>query len=159
MRELQKTVRAQGIIVSSWGGTRIETWLSAQELQQLGGNDAGLELVRRVRARPGAGVRHWGENCRSGGSRSRHQGIEPWDGDAGHADWKPAPAELKTWEDWGVPSLAAYDGMMWYRAHVKLTKAQAKQAAKLSLGVIDDVDMAWINGRRWPAVSARGARL
>ena len=37
--------------------------------------------------------------------------------------------------------------MMWYRARVKLSAAQAKQAAKLSLGLIDDVDLVWINGR------------
>ena len=46
-----------------------------------------------------------------------------------------------------MPTLAAYDGMVWYRARVKLTAAQAKQAATLSLGVIDDVDVVWVNGQ------------
>ena len=45
-RELKKTTDVpQGLINSSWGGTRIETWLSAQALQQLGGNDANLALL------------------------------------------------------------------------------------------------------------------
>jgi sialate O-acetylesterase len=37
--------------------------------------------------------------------------------------------------------------MVWYRARVKLTGAQARQAAKLSLGLADDVDVTWVNGR------------
>ena len=45
-RELQKTVNVpMGLINSSWGGTRIETWLSAGALRTLGGNDAGLDLL------------------------------------------------------------------------------------------------------------------
>ena len=40
-----------------------------------------------------------------------------------------------------MPALAEYDGMMWYRARVTLTKAQAEQAAKLALGAVDDVDV------------------
>ena len=45
------------------------------------------------------------------------------------------------------PHSAAYDGMVWYRAHAKVSAAQAKQAATLELGPIDDVDLVWINGR------------
>ena len=57
------------------------------------------------------------------------------------------PRDLGYWENWNVPELGRYDGMMWYRARVTLDTAQAKQAAKLSLGLIDDVDVAWVNGR------------
>jgi sialate O-acetylesterase len=37
--------------------------------------------------------------------------------------------------------------MVWFRAHVKLRSSQAAQAAKLSLGLADDVDVTWVNGR------------
>jgi sialate O-acetylesterase len=36
--------------------------------------------------------------------------------------------------------------MVWFRAQVTLDKAQAKQGAKLSLGLVDDVDVTWVNG-------------
>ncbi|HET9472621.1 MAG TPA: sialate O-acetylesterase, partial [Steroidobacteraceae bacterium] len=52
------------------------------------------------------------------------------------------------------PALAGYDGMVWYRARVKLSRAQAKQAAKISLGLVDDVDLVWINGQ--PMASGYG---
>jgi len=37
--------------------------------------------------------------------------------------------------------------MVWYRAHVQLTRAQARQAATLSLGELDDKRRRVINGR------------
>jgi sialate O-acetylesterase len=46
-----------------------------------------------------------------------------------------------------VPELADFNGMVWYRAHLKLTAAQAKQAATISLGVIDEIDLVFVNGR------------
>jgi sialate O-acetylesterase len=63
------------------------------------------------------------------------------------ADWQPAPADLTPWESWGVPRLAAYDGMLWYRGRAMLTPAQAKLPATLSLGQVDEVDLTWVNGR------------
>ncbi len=86
---------------------------------------------------------------RSGGPhKPATGGTQPWAvGRASTGEWKPAPAELTQWENWGVPELAGYDGMMWYRARVKLSAAQAKQAASVSLEVIDDVDLVWINGK------------
>src|SRR6186713_2682376 len=54
-RELQKHVQVpQGLITSSWGGTRIETWLSAPALRQLGGNDAKLDLLATYGTQPQA---------------------------------------------------------------------------------------------------------
>jgi len=161
-RELKKSTDVpQGLINSSWGGTRIETWLSAQALRQLGGNDANLALLAEYARDPALGARHWGEGWQQWWkAQAVTKGIEPWaTGRAATGEWKPAPAELKTWEDWNEPALAAYDGQMWYRARVKLTSAQAKQAAKLSLGVIDDVDVVWINGKPMASGFGETARL
>jgi len=149
-RELQKSTHVpQGLITSSWGGTRIETWLSEQALRQLGGNDAKLDLLAEYDRAPGSASAHWGAQWQKWWSeQAATRGIQPWAvGRAPTGEWKPAPAELTQWEDWGVPELAEYDGMMWYRARVKLSAAQAKQAASVSLGVIDDVDLVWVNGQ------------
>jgi sialate O-acetylesterase len=147
-RELQKTTNVpQGLIHSSWGGTRIETWLSAQALRQLGGNDGNLDLLGEYGANTGVAAWHWGQQWQQWWtSQPVTHGIQPW-AEKASGDWQRAPAELTPWENWGKPALAEYDGMMWYRAHVKLSAAQARQAAKISLGVIDDVDLVWINGR------------
>jgi sialate O-acetylesterase len=148
VRELQKTVNVpMGMVVSSWGGTRIETWLSREKLRELGGNDTKLDLLAEYGRDPPAAMRHWGEDFQKWWiSQTATQGKQPW-GARGEADWKPAPAVERTWEEWGVPALTTYDGMMWYRARVTLTKEQARQAATLALGAVNDVDIAWVNGR------------
>src|SRR5690606_15443147 len=60
--------------------------------------------------------------------------------------WKAAPATLSHWEQWGDADLEQFNGMVWLRRTVELTAKQARQAATLSLGKIDDVDISWVNG-------------
>jgi len=149
-RELKRTASVdvpQGMIHSSWGGSRIETWLSQDALRQLG-DEAKVGLLGRFAADRAAGSAEWGRELQKWwNAQPENRGVEPWSTGKATGTWTPAPAKLTPWEDWGVPELAEYDGVMWYRAHVKLTAAQAKQAAKVSLGVVDDVDEVWINGQ------------
>ncbi|HET7812496.1 MAG TPA: sialate O-acetylesterase, partial [Steroidobacteraceae bacterium] len=156
-RELQKSTQVpQGMINSSWGGTRIETWLSAQALRQLGGNDAKLDLLALSGNKPTAAAAQWGREWQKWWtSQPATGGSQPW---TGAGEWLRVPS-LTTWEDWGVEDLAAYDGMLWYRTHVKLTAKQARQGAKLALGVIDDVDLVWINGQPMGSGCGEAARV
>ena len=149
IRELQKSVDVpMGMIHSSWGGTRIESWLSVQALRQLGDQDAKLTLLGRYAADRGAGSADWGRELQKWWSaQAATAGSQPWSTGKNTGAWQPAPAKLINWEDWGVPALAEYDGVMWYRTRVTLSAAQARQGAKISLGVIDDVDEVWINGQ------------
>jgi sialate O-acetylesterase len=138
----------RGLIHASWGGTRIETWLSKDALRQLGADDARLDLLGRYAADQRRRLGRVGARAAEVVERAAGEpGSEPWSTGKATGPWTPTPAKLTTWEDWGVPALAEYDGAMWYRATVKLTAAQARQAAKISLGVIDDVDEVWINGQ------------
>ena len=149
VRELQKTVDApQGLISSNWGGSRIEPWMSEAALRAVGGYQVPLDLLGEYRSDKPLAFRHWGEIWQKWwlDQRTITGGKQPWvSGDA--AGWNAAPADLGYWETWNVPALGRYDGMVWFRAHVTLSKAQAKQAAKLLLGLVDDVDVTWVNGR------------
>jgi sialate O-acetylesterase len=150
VRELQKTVNApQGIISSNWGGSRIEPWMSEQALRGVGGYQAPLDLLGEYRAQKPLAFQHWGETWQKWWLEQRAitQGKQPWAAGGETIAWQPAPAALGYWEAWGVPALGRLDGMVWFRAHVKLDQAQAKQGAQLSLGLVDDVDMTWVNGR------------
>ena len=73
-------------------------------------------------------------------------GEEPWRA-SGDDGWAGVPPALGNWKAWGVPELANFDGMVWFRRHVTLTAAQAAQPATLTLGGIDEVDQTWLNGR------------
>jgi sialate O-acetylesterase len=148
VRELQKAVNVpQGIISSNWGGSRIEPWMSEAALRPIADYQAPLRLLGEYRTNQPLAFLHWGEIWQKWWTQQPvTQGSKPWlAADAG--SWSAAPRALGYWETWNVPELGRYDGMMWFRAHVKLDKDQAKQAARLSLGLVDDVDMTWVNGR------------
>jgi sialate O-acetylesterase len=138
-RELQKTVRVpMGLINSSWGGSNIQTWMSDDALRGTG-YDAMLDVLA-LRARDAAAAdRRWGDLWEGWWTSA----TEPW---KGGGSWQPAPQALGFWENWNVPELASFNGMVWYRTSVRLSAAQAKQRATLMLGPIDEVDNTWLNG-------------
>ena len=155
---MAKTLRAAapevpiGAIHASWGGSRISSWMSDAALGRTGLGD--LASLRALYAGdPQAAARRfgdiWGAWWRRGtGDRP---GGEPWQAGAA-LGWKPVPA-IGFWEDWGDPDLTAHDGMVWYRRELTLTAAQARQAATLAIGRVDEADQTWVNGR---AVGASG---
>jgi sialate O-acetylesterase len=149
VRELQKTVDVpHGMIHSSWGGTRIEAWMSEAALRANGGYRMPLDVLGEFRVNKPAAYGHWGELWQKWWlSQSVTRGKQPWGPARGDTDWVAAPAGLGYWESWGVPALTRYDGLVWFRTHLSLTPAQARQAAKLSLGAVEHVDLTWVNGR------------
>ena len=148
-RELQKSVDVpMGLVDASWGGARIQAWTSGQALRTLGDYDRELDVLDRYRDDPVAAVQDWGALWQ--GWWSQRPGVDPgdrpWEPGAG-GDWRDAPAQLGAWERWGVPELADFNGMLWYRGTVELDAAQAGQGATLLLGPADEIDMTWVNGR------------
>src|SRR4029453_6176531 len=148
-RELRKTVDVpMGLIVSAWGGSRIQTWMSEAALRAAGGNNEALDVLALYAERPAAAHARWGAIWEAWWLQ-RTQGRResaPW-AMKPTGEWRIAPRELGYWEQWGVPELASYDGMVWYRTTVTLSAQQAQQQAVLSLGRVDEMDQTWINGR------------
>jgi len=143
-RELQKSMPVPlGLIHSSWGGARIEPWISERGLRQVGGFGPDLDLLQLYARDRQAGNERLGENW----ERWWHAklGSTPWTEPG--ADWREVPLPMRDWKTWGVPELANHDGMLWFRRNVTLTAAQAAGAATLMLGGIDKVDETWVNGK------------
>ncbi len=138
-----------GLIVSAWGGSKIEPWMSEDAIRKLGGYETALSVAADFRGDESLAAARWGEYWKKWWTaQPETHGFEPWAGKRGiEGPWQSAPAELTPWESWGVPALASFDGMVWYRTQVTLSAAQARQAATLSLGQIDEVDLVFFNGR------------
>lgn len=135
-----------GVIHSSWGGSRISAWMGEAGLRAAGMADSVDALRLYARDVPAAVAqvsakweRWWREQS---GTRP---GAEPWRTEAGLA-WQPVP-RIGAFNRWGVPSLARYVGMLWFRKHMNLTADQAGQEAVLSIGAVDDADITWVNGK------------
>lgn len=145
-RELQKHVNVpMGLIHASWGGSRIEPWMSVDALRAAGGFDDMLEILELKGTKPEVAIHRWGASW-EGWWKGRVGSTQPWTG-AKQGEWKAAPRTLGHWEDWGNAALETFNGMVWLRASVDLNAKQAKQNATLSLAKIDDVDITWVNGR------------
>lgn len=143
-RELQKSVAVPlGLIHASWGGSRIEPWISDAGLRSVGGFDARLDLLRLyardIKAGDDAEGQRWEQWWRS------RSPTAPWK-ESG-SDWHQAPEPMRDWKTWGVPELASHDGMVWFRRNVTVSAQQAAGTSTLSLGAIDEVDQTWVNGR------------
>lgn len=129
---------AIGLIAASWGGSVIEDWISRDALQTLPRYRGDLALLDEYGRDPDAASRTL--------TKSLVQLLGSDAGEPGQAAWRPVQ-ELKPWEQWGDPTLAAFDGVGHYRAQVQLTAAQARQAARIAVGMVDDIDVTRINGK------------
>ncbi len=130
-----------GLIHSSWGGTVIDTWRSPSALAKEPSGAESMALLKLYDANPAAANRQWGERWATWWKMQ--SATSPWLSKL--PDAKPVPI-VTNWEKWGVDALKNYDGQMWLQAEFTLNQAQAKQAATLNLGKVDDLDQSWVNG-------------
>src|SRR5215218_1448624 len=143
-RDLRKSIDVPiGIINTTWGGSRIETWMSRAAL--------GMDSARWAatwREEENA-QRRFAENLRAkiGDVPKTDPGLVD-----GRAVWADPALDEGGWKPIAVPSLweqAGYDGMdgiAWYRVSFDLTADEAARGAKLGLAAIDDADVTWVNG-------------
>lgn len=132
-----------GLLNLSWGGTHIETWTSPRAAA------ADPDLAGTVRAMPADEAafvqRHRGSMLArvrrfQGGAPSAVAGADPALDDGA---W-PTLNAPQVWETQG---LAGLDGRVWLRRHVMLSAAEAAGGATLHMGLVDDCDESFVNGR------------
>jgi sialate O-acetylesterase len=133
-----------GLVHSSWGGSRIEPWLSAEVLgeESLGARDEHHTRSERMAAR----VREF--------FRQEFPGQEPSAEDRGQElGYLDDRVDLSGWATVEVPGAweskgyENVDGIFYYRRTFKLSPEQAAGDATLYLGAIDDGDWTYINGQ------------
>ena len=143
-RELRRHVEVPiGIINSTWGGSRIEPWMSAQALGlDAGGLDALMEEQRRAERALLDSLR-----TRIGDFPEHDEGLVD-----GKAYWADPDLDDSSWVDIPVPAVweevgyAGMDGIAWYRTSFDLSVEEASAGIRIGLGAIDDSDFSWVNG-------------
>jgi sialate O-acetylesterase len=148
-RELRKSMDVpMGLIDSSWGGSIIQTWISADEMRTLGGYDQPLSVLADFLKSPDAARAHWQTVMDAWwlAHDPASRATQPWSA----ADYDDSGWSTMTlngwWESSGIPAFTNFDGIVWFRTTVTLTPAQATQGATLTLGPVDDIDSTWVNG-------------
>lgn len=147
-RSLRGTEKVpMGIIASEWGGTRIESWISAPALATQPGFADGLNAVALYDRNPAAATT-------ADGAR-REKAWEALDPaakaerafrNANYDDrkWATVPAQ---YEQLPAADRDRLGGVVWLRTTVDLTPAQVAAAQTLRLGPIGRYDETYVNGR------------
>jgi sialate O-acetylesterase len=137
---------AIGAIDATWGGTQIRVWLDPTATGTIYGQ-AEADLLALYTRDPLAANQaffpRWADWWR--GLSGDAAGDEPWNR-PDRLDWKAFPS-MAYWDAWDGTGFKDFNGYVWARRTVTLTAAQAAQGATLSLGVIDDSDQTFVNGK------------
>jgi sialate O-acetylesterase len=133
-----------GAINSNWGGSQIRAWLDPEAGTALYGAEQ-MALLSGFAKDPLRAVTafapRWEAWWREGTG-----GQEPWK-NPDVLQWLPVPS-ISPWAGWTGTRLADDTiGNVWFRRTLTLTAEQAAKGGTLAIGVIDDLDTTWINGR------------
>lgn len=132
-----------GIINSSWGGTDIESWTSANMFEQL-----PASLRARYQSVDAKNFKQFAKEV-SQRKAAYEKALLSDPGDI--QKWFTSDYDDSEWESVPVPGiwkneLIAVDGTVWTRLELELPETAAGKSATLNLGPIDDNDVTWING-------------
>ncbi len=141
-RELHKELNVPiGLIQSAWGGTVCEAWTSQEALKPLPDFKAGLDPVDQVNSSPGpdqlgAAMEKW------------YQEKDPGTAKA----WFKPETDVSTWRSgtmpgsWSDCGLSKFEGIVWSQHTFEIPDSWIGKDLVLNLGMIADVDTAWVNG-------------
>lgn len=136
-----------GMIGSYWGGSQVEAWMSRENLGKFAQFKDGLDYLDWYARDPKTAQNMFAVKSTlnlvgndTGFKEKYYENNYP------DANWARINSNLN-WEEAGIQALADFDGIGWYRIEIELTREQARNAAKLNLGPIDDRDLTYINGQ------------
>ncbi|MEM6696852.1 MAG: sialate O-acetylesterase [Bacteroidota bacterium] len=136
-----------GLLNSSWGGSRVEPWMSAEALGYGNAQSAGEILKKRQKERAEKQEKQLKELL--GEIPTEDKGLMN-----GEAKWAAIDYEDASWETMELPNLwegqglEGVDGIVWYRKSIQLSPQESRKNITLYLGKIDDSDITWVNGQK-----------
>lgn len=135
-----------GLIHSSWGGTAAEAWTSSEYISRIPkfATSPGIcepeKFYKNVTENYSKEQEKW---VKAIGFTVSEQGPE----------WTVSPASETGWTDikvpaeWGATSIGSYKGIVEYRVTFTVPKGWVKKETVIELGPIDEMDVAWLNGK------------
>jgi sialate O-acetylesterase len=149
-RDLYKQLNIPiGLINTSWGGTHVETWTSKEafenspEFSEMIAGMKSISIEELIKERDVIKAK----NLR------KFQGDTPPTADEIDA-WKNSSFDDSKWMKikapgmWENQQLEDFDGVVWYRKTIDIPSSAVGKPATLSLAMIDDADVTYINGQQ-----------
>jgi sialate O-acetylesterase len=127
-----------GLINSSWGGTKVEPWISWELMnQEPEYKNLDLSKFESMAKENEAKQRKYAEAMRNDRGAEEKWFLPETSTDG----WKP----INLPQEWSGTEIGNTDGIVWFRKEFNLENADL-DSARLSLGAIDDIDFTYING-------------
>lgn len=143
-RKLSKELNIPiGIINSSWGGTEIESWISADTYKKL--PEQFQNKYKDIK------ITNLDQFVKDN-EANKDLYLEAMNSDPSTAGkWFLPSTDVSSWSKMQVPqfweaTLGDMDGVVWFRYDLTVSVSEAGKAAAIQLGTIDDDDITWING-------------
>ncbi|MBB3226024.1 sialate O-acetylesterase [Luteibacter sp. Sphag1AF] len=142
-REMErKSGVPQGLMNSTWGGSRIETWMNARTA---GVNPADIvATMKKMDDKERVATNETRQRLSRWNDPTPHAGL-PWSSpDLDTREWVPITVP-GYWESQGYYGM---DGIAWYRTTFTLTAREATRGITLGLAMVDDSDNTFVNGEQ-----------
>ena len=148
-RDLQKGLEGIpiGLVHTSWGGTKIEAWTSAEAFSRAGLFEDAIANVKSSHSEAD-------ESILRAYKQSNIQWLNLVDSLAGELTRNFASSVVE--DSWPVmdipgywehtPGFEKFDGIMWFQRFIDIPAGWKGQELFLSLGTVDDYDWTYVNG-------------
>jgi len=134
-----------GLVLTAWGGTPIEAWMSEEALADYpakiaaGKQYADISNIEKIAKSSGAAIQEWETNL-------THE-------DTGIAkQWQKQQTDISGWDDINLPGdfsdagVTNFCGAIWIAKEFDISENFESKTVKLWLGTIVDADIVYING-------------
>jgi len=134
-----------GLINASFGGTNIESWSTMESLYGFNEYKPDIEKLKTKNfSQQNQNINElkntWEKKVESDDSGR----IQKWQQqETNYSLWK----EMKLPQFWEKAGLPDVDGIVWFKTEFELSPDEAKKDIHLHLGIIDDADETYLNGK------------
>jgi len=137
-----------GLINSNWGGTIVETWTSEQGLKN---DDLSLKWLEGLKSYDAEAMAQKLKTIFTNYREELKKVEQPeWKHEFINPDYDDS-----NWDEIELPGLwesnhgyESFDGIVWHRYSFEIPKTFDFNKSVISLCMIDDTDITWINGKR-----------
>jgi sialate O-acetylesterase len=150
-----------GVIQAAWGGTAVESWISARCLSRLPEFSATLQSLKEC-ANGRRQIMEWLGKFRTIDMQGR-SGENRWrEFSCGDSDCAVRSYDDSSWRVMRLPTVwertevGNLDGIVWFRKSVVIPAPWVGKNLALELGPVDDIDVTYVNGVKVGSHEAEG---
>jgi sialate O-acetylesterase len=151
-RDLYKKLNVPiGLIVSSWGGTKIQPWISRKYLSELNEYKPVLEKIDSsgpIIMKMNKWIeKHPSIHVSNKGPMERWKGLDFDDSICSKINFNDSGwRTMKLPTLWESTEVGDFDGVVWFRKKIDIPQKWINKNLTLKLGPIDDMDRSYVNG-------------